>query len=259
MRTGLWLSVMAFILLHKAFWLLVLIGKASGSTSCKSWDTLPPTDGRACQPFNHRNISTANIYECSFACVPHSNCHATIYDVPRRVCILLGGNCFSLTPYHGHIYQAFRLACIKWIPQTSNHDVYWYWYNTQKKNVVARVVHGGDIVVGKELVWDNKAEFSAVASDGNRIRGGSYERLAVHPSCDVTWVSHDVSLGRPLPSEALIGGVLMATNTPLYVVKMYVDGCPSSGYFNPVNNRAWVEYFGAHSGKKFEVMVTKPR
>ena len=111
------------------------------------------------------------------------------------------------------------------------------------------------IVVGKGIIDVQGTIHYAISSSGIKFVEGIFERLVVDPSCDLTWVSHDASLDQPLPLGSLIGGIITATNTPLYVVWIHVGGYFNSGYFNPINNRAWVEYYGVQSSNQFEVMV----
>ena len=236
--------------------LMILTEVVFISTACETLATIPPTHGKACQPFDYNNITAIIKHHCSLACAARNECHAIIFDTTSHVCMLLMETCLTLQPYPGHIYQSFKHECIKWVPGTGNFNAYWFFVYGSMKNIVARAYREGEVIVGKVT---NK--FHGVSSDGTYFKGVSYEQMVVHPSCDVTWVSYNSSSGLPLPSGALIGGILMTTNTPLYVVRVAiaVNGYLFSGYFNPLNELAWTEYLGTQSSDLFEVMVVQPR
>ena len=236
--------------------LLLLTEVVCVTTACETAATIPPTHDKACQPFDYNNITAIMKRHCSLACAARSECHAIIFDTTRHVCMLLTETCLTLQPYPGHIYQSFKHECIKWVPGTSDYNAFWFFAYGSVKNIVARRYHEGDIIVGKVT---NK--FHGISSDGTQFMGVSYEWMVLHPSCDVTWVSYDSRSGQPLPSGAFIGGMIMTTNTPLYVVRVAigVNGYLFSGYFNPLNQLAWIQYNGPRSSDLFEVMVVQPR
>ena len=254
--TRTWELMMNLISTYKTCWLLIVIGITPASTTCKSVVTIPPAYDKACKYFGHINISTTTEYHCSLSCIQESICYATIYDATRHNCMLLDGCCLLLQPFPGHVYQTLKHECVKWVPHSGDDDVYWlYDGDSMRKNFIARSVHDGDHIVGKEI----EGTFHGVSRDGDYVtKGSSYERLVVYPSCHATWVGHDYSTGEPLPTGVLIGGILTSKNTPLYVVKLVSGSKSFSGYFNPLNDLAWGEIIGVKSRQYFEVLVTLP-
>ena len=261
---------MVFILAHIGFWLSIMTDETCGLAVCKSLDTVCPIYDMACQPFNHRNISTASRYHCTLVCIHNDNCDAIIYDTTRHACMLMVDACFSLKSYPDHVYQILTYECTKWVPKTGYYDVYWFLTNGRGNgfltngrgnNAVTRGVRDEDTVVGKAIVngLGLASVHYAISSNGTEMIEGDFERLVVDPSCAVTWVSHDASLGQPLPLGSLIGGIITATNTPLYVARLFVSNHFITGYFNPINNLAWGQYYGAKSSHQFEVMVVRRR
>ena len=94
----------------------------------------------------------------------------------------------------------------------------------------------------------------------SRVNGRLSEKTS---SCEVAWVPHDANSGHTLPADVLIGGVLTATNTPLYVVRQKLNEYHITGNYNPVSNIAWAEIWisgnVAINNTVFEVMtVTGP-
>ena len=245
--------MMVVISVKAAFWVPILMRQSWGLTSCTSTSVAPPTDGMACQPFDFRNVSAATRHHCSLACVPNNNCRALIYDATQHVCMLLTETCMLLHPYPGYVYHNVRITCTTWEAEAGSENGFFY-HDGFKLSGVARTSRDGDIVVGR-----THSRFYGISSGGESFMSGSFERLVVDPSCDVTWVSHDSSTGQPLPTGALIGGIVTTTNTPLYVVRSDVQGYMPSGYFNPLNNLAWAEWLGVYYITAFEVMVVVPR
>ena len=236
--------------------LMILTEVVGVTTACETAATIPPTHGMACQPFDYNNITAIMKRHCSLSCVARSECHAIIFDTTRHVCMLLMETCLTLQPYPRHIYQIFKHECIKWVSGTGDFNAYWFFAYGSVKNIVARTFREGEVIVGKIT-----NQFYGVSSDETHFEGVSYEQMVMHPTCDVTWVSYDSSSGQPLPSGALIGGIIMTTNTPLYVVRITIDvnGYLFSGYFNPLHQLAWAEYHGTQSSDLFEVMLVQPR
>ena len=230
---------MVFILAHIGFWLSIMTEETCGLAVCKSLDTVRrPIYDMACQPFNHRNISTASRHHCTLVCKHNDNCDAIIYDTARHACMLMVDACFSLKPYPDHVYQIWTYECTKLVPKTGYYDVYWFLTNGQGNNAVTRGVRDGDTDVGKAFVngLGLASVHYAISSNGTEIIERDFERLVVDPSCAVNWVSHYASLGQPLPLGSLIGGIITATNTPLYVARLFVSNHFITGYFNPINN-----------------------
>ena len=90
-----------------------------------------------------------------------------------------------------------------------------------RKNFIARAVHDGDLIVGKEV----EGTFHGVTRDGDYVtKSSSYERLVVYISCHVTWIDHDASTGQPQPTDVLIGEILTSTNKLLYVARLSARG-----------------------------------
>ena len=228
---------------------VTLINISRVLSECTSVDTLPPIDGMACQPFEYGNITASNLEFCSLACVQKRQCEATIYDRTSGVCMLMNYPCFSLKPQFNHVYRSFRYGCTKWINDGKS-LAYWY-IEDYYRSYVSRKNFEGNVIIGKTT-----DVFYAIDPNGSSwVVGGSFEWLVVAPRCSVTWVQHDLTSGQSLPREALIGGILTDTNTPLYVARLNISGVLISGYYNPLNGKAWALYHGTHGKTLFEVMV----
>ena len=224
----------------------------SGVTStCMNVDTLPQTEGMACQPFESINITVIGLEFCSLACIQNQRCEAIIYDKTSGVCMLMNEPCFLLKPRFNHIYRTFKYDCTKWVPPNGSYGAYWYIQSRTKRSYVSRKAHQGNILVGKKT----HALFSIDPVNNDMVTSSDYELLLVEPRCIVSWVQYDIMSGKPLPKEALIGGILTSTNTPLYVARLDVYSKKIGGYYNPRSGKAWAHYSGVRSNTLFEVMV----
>ena len=231
--------------------LIVVIRISRGTCQCTSVDTEAPIDGMACQPFEYQNIMADKPEFCSLACIQIDRCEATIYDRTLGMCMLMNDPCFSPKPYFNHLYQSYKHKCTKWVPDTENHIAYSYIEAGTQRSYVSRKAHDGNMVVGKKTSYF----FAVNPIDSTGISLGSHELLVVESSCSVAWVAYDSSSNQPLPRGALIGGILTATNTPLYVTRMIAFGARIGGYYNPLNGKAWGSHSGARNSTIFEVMI----
>ena len=231
--------------------IILMIGISRVMSACSRVDTRPAIDGMACQPFESRNITTVKLEFCSLACIKSQRCEATIYDKTSGVCMLMNDPCFSLKPKFDHVYRSFMHDCTNWVPKDGSYPAYWFSETKGGRSSVSRKDDEGNIILGKKT-----NRFYAISPiDKKVIIGGNYELLLVERQCSVKWVTHDTTSGHPLPKEALIGGILTATNTPLYVARLTVSNRKICGYFNPLNGKAWSDYYGAKSSTLFEIMI----
>ena len=169
--------------------------------------------------------------------------------------MILDAICVWPCPCVDHIYGISTPQCFRWGRHDADHPFYWFIETKSVKCYTGRRPHQDNMLVGKVT----NTFYTIDPSNSLVISGGSYEQLVVNPTCQVTWVPHNANSGQPLPSDALIGGVLSVTNTPLYVVRQQVSGKLFTCYNNPINNKAWGEVWGsAKSTAMFEVMRIKP-
>ena len=237
--------------------LFMLSNTDASKLPCKFSNIQRPVDGHACEPPDYTNISTSERHYCSMACVHNEKCKATIFDQRHLVCMILPQPCILLKLYVDHVYQAFEYPCTKWVNAYNAVDAYWIYEALGVQAYVARAFVGNDFMLGKFT-----RKFHAITPSGIKIKGGSnQEKIVVDASsCNVTWVSYDATTGQPMPTGALIGGYLAATNTPLYVSRQAPTRCDwALGYYNPLNQKAWGECYGVQSSYTFEVMVVQPR
>ena len=122
-----------------------------------------------------------------------------------------------------------------------------------RRSYVARRVYNDNIVIVK--MTDTGGFFWVNPTDGTGGTFSTYELLIVEASCGVAWATHDTSNKQPVPKGALVGGILTATNTPLYVARQDVDGRLVGGYYNPLNVMAWGAFSGTKNNTVFEIMV----
>ena len=206
-----------------------------------------------CQPFGYHELTNIPYHHCSLSCFQNGQCEAFIYDTEGHACMILYKLCIWPRPHVGHIYVT-KPQCVSWESPDSYHKFYWFMESTSFKCYIGRRPHRENMLVGKVT-----NDFYSI--DPNTLsffRGGSYEMLVVDPFCQVTWVTYDANSGQPLPSDALIGGVLSATNTPLYVVRQQANGQHFTSYYNPLNNQAWGMLDGSTKrSMAFEVMTIK--
>ena len=190
--------------------------------------------GWTCQPFDHQDITNVPYHHCTLTCIQHEECQAFIYDKVVQLCMLLSNPCVLTQPAGGHIYGISKPQCVSWEHHDEDYPFYWY-YEGPHKSYVGRRLHRGDMLVGKVI----NGFYTVDPNDFSHILGGSYENLVVDTSCEVTWVYHDANSGQSLPTDALIGGVLAATNSPLYVARQLHGVNHMGGYYNPIENQAW--------------------
>ena len=125
-----------------------------------------------------------------------------------------------------------------WTMIPHNESDYWY-REDYYRSYVSRTNLDGNVIIGKKTNVS-----SAIHPNGSSwFQGSIYEWLVVEPRCSVTWEQHDSTSGQPLPRGALIGGLLTDTNTPLYVARLNISGVVVGGYYNPLNGKAWAQYF----------------
>ena len=211
--------------------------------------------GWSCQPFSHKDIINVPYHHYSLTCIQRHECQAYIYDKEGQLCRLLSNPCLLTQPHVGHIYCIIEPQCVSWERYDKDYPFYWY-YEGSRRSYVGRRFHRGDMLVGKVTA-------GFITIDPNVfsiISGGSYENLIVDSSCQVTWMTYDTHSGHPLLPEAVIGGVLSTTNTPLYVARQLQVDKYIVGYYNPLNNEAWGPTFisgsaGALHNTVFEVMT----
>ena len=234
------------------FQLISFVIVISGATcQCTRADTQAPIHGMACQPFKYRNITAPKPKFCSLACVQADHCEATIYDKASGVCMLMNEPCFSLRPHFDHVYRSYKQSCTNWVPHDDINPAYWYMEHSTQQCYVARKAHESNYIIGKKT-----SNFFAVNPTGTAlVIDGDYELVVVEPSCIVTWVQYNPTGAQAIPEGALIGGILTATNTPLYVARTTIDGITGCGYYNPLNGKIWVAHFGPRSSTVFEIMV----
>ena len=75
-----------------------------------------------------------------------------------------------------------------------------------------------------------------------RIYSGDWwelRKMVVDASCNVTWVSYNVTSGQPKPTGTLVGGF-----TPLFMSKLTIYGINVVGHYNPFNHKAWGQFHG---------------
>ena len=172
--------------------------------------------------------------------------------------MMLNNPCLWTQPHVGHIYGISKPQCFTWEHHDKKCPFYWY-YEKPHRSYVNRSIHQGDSLVGKMT-----GKFHNVDPNSfSLVSGGSCETLVVDSSCEVFWVPHDANSGQPLPYDALIGGVLSITNTPLYVARQLQGTKYITGYYNPLNNKTWGPAWRSGplvlNSMVFEVMIVKLR
>ena len=244
-------------------WIGIFVGfiwmpnDVKASTNCKMSNIQSRIDDQACEPLEYTNISTSERGHCSLACAHIEECRATIFDRRHSICMIMPQPCVLLKPRSDHVYQSFAYPCTKWVPASDKVEAFWIYENYGiTKAYVARAFVNNDLLLGK--LTDN---FHSINPGGSYTRGGiSQEKMVVDSSCSVAWFSYDATSGQPMPADAMIGGLLTATNTPLYVSRQQKSGCDwALGYYNPINRKAWGECYGVQGSSTFEVMVAQPR
>ena len=213
--------------------------------------------GWTCQPFDHKDITNVPYHHCSLTCAQNHGCQAFVYDKAQRLCMMLSNPCVWTQPNADHVYGISKQQCFSWEYRDKDYPFYWY-YEGSGRSYVGRRLHRGDMLVGK--VTNN---FNTVDPYSfSKVNGGITENLVVDPSCQVAWVPYDANSGLPLPDDALIGGVLSATNTPLYVVRQQSGTIRVTGYYNPLVKLAWGETWissGVVNNTVFEIMTITRR
>ena len=222
------------------------------TADCNFYGIQRAEEGQACEHQEYKEISVPERRHCTLACTYRKECKAIVYDSRRSMCMLLLEPCMLLRPRSDHVYQTFQRPCTKWV---SSNDSHGYWIDELGlRSYIGRRFVNHDLVVGK--VTD---KFHAIRpNDTTYIGGENYGKLVVDASCRVAWVSYDATSGQSMPTGAMVGGFLAATNIPLYVSRLPLDNINLVGYFNPLNHRAWADYYGPKNGTRFDIMVIQP-
>ena len=217
---------------HFVIWFM--LSNVNGITAnCKSFTIPPAEEGRACHLQEYTNISVIERHHCTLACVRDNECKATVHDSRQSVCMLFPEPCMLLLSRTDHIYQSFRRPCTKWV---ANSDAY-FGMGSKK---LGRAFFGEDLTMGHFYSW---RFFGAPPGSANKVENNDFVGLVVDASCRVSWVPYNATTGQPLPTGALIGGFVAATNTPLYVSLLheytYGDTYEHFANYDPVARVAW--------------------
>ena len=195
---------------------MVMLAEASACVAVKQHTAL---DGWTCQPFSHKDIANVPYHHCLLACIQRQECQAFIYDREGKLCMMLSKPCTWIRPYIGHIYGISKPLFVSWEHHDKDFPFYRYYERNNRRSYVGWRLHQGGMLIGKVtsgFVTVDPNTFSIVS-------GGSYDILVVDSFCEVTWVPHDAYSDHLLPLNALIGGVLSTTHTPLYVARQLID------------------------------------
>ena len=156
--------------------------------------------------------------------------------------MMLRGPCVLTQPYAGHIYGIIKPQCFSWEHNDKDYPLYWC-NEGSHRSYVGRCLYQGEMLIGKVTSNFYDIEPNAISL----VIGGSYKILVVDSSCGVVWVPHDANAGQPLPADALVGGVITATNLPLYVACQPYGTRYMGGYYNPMSSQTsstqWISVY----------------
>ena len=228
---------------------------------CELYDLAMPYGGRYCIG---EGIVTPKLlpHECRYVCLQSPTCRAYNYNLTEGTCTKFTLPCpqafsdqvmefvvFSETPVN---------QCYEWVPYSpggpldkrmiASHSP---WY------VVARLQVSGNDVVSYYIMNQGHC-YGTLRGTSYSTKQGGYrcELLRVVESCTIFWIPY--TAGNPLPSRAVIGGVMTNGDVP-YVVKFDIvhngNMVILSAYYIEGAAHAITDYAGTRYSETMMMMV----
>ena len=189
-------------------------------------------------------------HQCKYVCLQSATCKAYNYTVNEGACTRFTSPCpqvFSVPTMGCVVFRETPInQCYEWVPYSSGDPRDERMIATDNRWLtVARLQVSGNEVVGFFTTISKSCLASLEGTTYNSLHGYLCERLLVVQSCTIVWVPY--TAGGPLPSHAVIGGVMANGDVP-YVVKfncIYKDYVRSiSGYYTEGGTHAISSYGG---------------
>ena len=214
---------------------------------CKFYESAEPYGGKYCIGEGTTNLML-QIHQCQYMCLQSETCKAYNYNVTENMCTRFTSPCPQAFSDPTMEYVVFRITpinqCYEWVKYSSRDSLDERMIATDTPiHIVARLQVNGNDVVSYFVINDETCYGTLVDTEYNSHQGHQCERLRVVEGCTIFWVPY--TAGRPLPPNAVIGGVLANGDVP-YVVKFdiiykgavqsisghYIEGGPHaiSGY-----------------------------
>ena len=214
---------------------------------CKMYSLSMPYGGRYCIG---ESIGTLKLlpHQCRYICLQSATCKAYNYNVTERICTCFTSPCPQAYSDPAMEFVVLRetpvIQCYEWVPYSRGDPLDERMIATDSPvHIVSRLHVNGNDVVGYLSTNSWYCYGTLGNTEYTTYQGYSCERLRVVEGCTIFWVPY--TAGRPLPSQAVIGGV-MANGDVVYVVKFdcifngkvksisgyYIEGAPhaTSGY-----------------------------
>ena len=222
---------------------------------CRQRSAQPSLVGQRCITDTEVYINKTGVqdqHHCMLLCMRHPTCQVINFNIAFRYCELGQGHCVTLEreDYFVTTHMS-RNPCLKWVSNLDN-DVY---KNISfQRNIgspvfleVVRARTGQNKIPGKSPSSHRYMYYTWEGGE-KALPKSECEYLTLSSECTISWVPHDSTSGSPLPTGAVIGGVL--NDTPLYVARktaVHLPGTPlhySIGYYNNVDGLGHVPFGG---------------
>ena len=226
-----------------------------GKSVCQQRSSHPPQVGQRCITETEVYINKTNVqhqHHCTLLCMKNSVCQVANFNITGRYCLLGRAPCVSLEREIDLVTTFMsRQPCLKWVPDYMyNDDAYTticFKVSDRQTNTlcVVRVRKGENKIPGKHALDGNSMYYSWEGRE-MALPKSNAEYLTISADCNINWVAHDSTSGKPLPVGAVIGGLL--NNAPLYVARksaVHTTGHPvrfCSGYYDNVKGLGHFPY-----------------
>ena len=218
--------------------------------------TRDPLDGYYCSTGVYRDVGTLDQQTCTRSCILSETCLLLMYNPHSDTCNHLEEGsqpCHQATPSPEIMMMRFRSSledhCL--IP---SQPPYSRRIQTEvgHPRVVTRKYQNGVVCLGvSNIDGDNRFNFEgpSTAVDCPDV---PMERMAVHPSCTVAWVTY--TTGDFLPRGAIVMGYW--NGKPSYSTRHTYGSEQSFGWYVEGSDVATDAYYGRNTHSSFEILIS---
>ena len=171
---------------------------------------------------NHHNIPrsghlSSKIVICTVFTLGNAR---LLFYVWCSVCMFLPQSCICWSLTWGIYTSPLNTHVPNWFPQTTALVPVGLWMGQSQGICRASVCRQWF------NSWQTDWQFPLHEPKGPKTSGAcEQENVVVDASCHITWEEYEATTGQSMPAGALIGGLLAATNTPLYLSRQETSKC----------------------------------
>ena len=219
---------------------------------CRQQHTQPSEVGQRCITDNEVYINKTTLqHHCTLLCMRNPNCQVINFNIVGNYCLLAHRPCVSMEQNINFVtrYMFTNTPCLKWVANHDNgvHSVISFPAADDPSDllIVVRGRIGQNKIPGKRSSRTGEMHCSWNDKE-TKFTANQAEFLTASTECNISWVPHDSTSGKPLPVRAVIGGHM--NDTPLYVARksaQHITGhrtAYSCGYYDNTNGLGHFPY-----------------